>query len=211
MTATAATNTSNSINDDLILEIEHYDELCPEGAHPARLVDVVDVGEEESYGKTQRKLWLVWQVFPVDPDNGEVMRQSSGIPFKIDKKYTRSLFPGNNSVQPSALYADIDTWTGGKLSGGKLSKFSLNDLYNVPCLITVSHVTAGNNVYANITAIEPFTGENPPQPEQDSYTRSDYSKRKPKAKQPDAPAVADTSPFVDQSQLPTTHKNYVPF
>lgn len=214
---TTKTPTSNAVktapvapiaDDGLTLEIERYDEQCPQGTHPARLIDIVDVGEEESYGKMVRKLWLVWQVFPVNEDTGETERQSSGAPFKAEKKYTRSLFPGNNSVQASGLFTDIDTWTGGALSGGKLKKFSLNDLYNVPCLITVEHKASGDNVYANVTSVEPFEGDNPPEADKENYERSDYSKRKPKPKQEQS---VSASPFIDQSQLPKTDKDYVPF
>jgi hypothetical protein len=203
-------------DDGLTLEIERYDEQCPQGTHPARLIDIVDVGEETSTHngkeKTQHKLWLVWQVFPLNEEagDGSTLRQSSGAPFKADKKYTRSLFPGNDKVQASGLFTDIDTWTGGALSGGKLKKFSLNDLYNVPCLVTIEHKAGqGDAVYVNVISVEPFDGDVPPEAERDNYERSDYSKRKPKPKQ-EAPTLS-SSPFIDQSQLPKTDPNFVPF
>lgn len=197
-------------SDDLTLDIERYDEPCPEGRHPARLIDIVDVGEEESFGKQVRKIWLVWQVFPVDEETGQTRQQSSGAPYKVDKKYTRSLFPGNNSVQPSGLFADIDTWTGGQLSGGKLKKFSLNDLYKLPCYVTIEEKISGNNTYTNVTAIEPWDGDVPPEADRASYERSDYSKRKPKAR--DAASVIG-APFVNNGTNggPVKTEDYVPF
>lgn len=191
----------NAATDTITLDIETYNEPCPQGTWPARLIDIVDVGEEESFGKMKRMIWLAWQVFPANEETGEVLKQSDGSPYVADKKYSRSLFPGNNSVQASGLFVDLDSWLAGKLSGGKLKKFTLNDLYNVPCLVTVEHKASnsGDNVYINVTKVEPYNEEEygpAPEPDRENYTRADYEKRRPKPK-----AAPSVNPFMSPTNL----------
>lgn len=115
---------------------------CPEGAHAAVCVDVVDLGMMKvSFGgkeKTQHKIRIVWQI-------AEVMANNK--PYNAQKRYTLSLH------EKAALRKDLESWRGRAFTDKELEGFDVESVISVPCLINVMHQAREGSTYANVTAV----------------------------------------------------------
>lgn len=121
---------------------------APEGAHPARLVRLIDVGTQASpfthddgSPVVNRKLNLAWELY--------CDRMPDGRPFMVSAKYTRSLNEKGN------LFKMLQSWLGKEWddairSGG----FDFSSLLGRPCLVTVNHGTSKTgSVFAKLGAV----------------------------------------------------------
>lgn len=109
---------------------------APEGAHPGRLVRIVDVGSqvtpffhEDGSPVVSRKLSISWELY--------CDRMTDGRPYMVSEKYTRSL------NEKSGLYKLCKQWLGKEwdealLAGG----FNFSSLLGRACLVTVNHQTS---------------------------------------------------------------------
>src|SRR5579871_689871 len=115
---------------------------CPEGAHAAVCVDVVDLGMlKVSFGgkdKTQHKIRIVWQIADVMPNNK---------PYVAQKRYTLSLH------EKAALRKDLESWRGRAFTEAELQGFDVESVLAVPCLINVMHQKRDSDTFANVTAV----------------------------------------------------------
>jgi hypothetical protein len=115
---------------------------APSGAWAAVCVDVVDLGVlEVTYAnktKKQHKVYLVWQISEVMPDNK---------PFIVRKRYTLSLH------EKAALRKDLESWRGKQFTEDELQGFDVEKLIDVPCLLNVMQAKKDSDTFANVTSI----------------------------------------------------------
>ena len=115
---------------------------CPEGAHAAVCVDVVDLGiMKVSFGgkdKQQHKIRIVWQIDEVMPDNK---------PYSASKRYTLSLH------EKAALRKDLESWRGRSFNESELAGFDVESILHAPCMINVVKETKEGQTYSNVTAL----------------------------------------------------------
>jgi hypothetical protein len=123
---------------------------CPVGAHPAVLVDIVDLGIVESSFKGEKTprdmLKLVWEA---------VALAEGGKRYLVSQKYTKSLHEKSN------LRKHIKSWRGGKdFSEEELDKgFELETLVHKPCIVCVTQDTGNDGrVWAKVESVLPPGG-----------------------------------------------------
>ena len=123
---------------------------CPVGAHPAVLVDVIDLGVVESSfkgEKTQRDmLKLVWEV---------VALAEGGKRYLVSQKYTKSLHEKSN------LRKHLKSWRGGKdFSEDEIEDgFEAEHLLHKPCIVCVTQDTGNDGrVWAKVESVLPAGG-----------------------------------------------------
>jgi len=117
-----------------------------EGSHPARLVQLLDLGTHTSsfQGKerTNRKIRLTWELV----DDLHVFDEAKGEePAWVSRFYTMSL------DSRSALFKDLKNWVGSEVVNA--DEFDLLTLLGKPCLVTVSHSTRDEKVYAEVDSV----------------------------------------------------------
>lgn len=122
---------------------------APEGAHPARLVRILDLGtqvtpfvHEDKSPVVQRKLSIAWELY-TDP------RMEDGRPFMVSERFTRSLDPKSN------LYGMLSGWLGKEFDKAREDgTFNLSSLLGRPCLVSVNHKTSKKGVtFASVGGI----------------------------------------------------------
>lgn len=122
---------------------------APEGAHPARLVRILDLGSQVTPFKHEdgspvisRKLSIAWELY-TDP------RMEDGRPFMVSEKYTRSLDEKSN------LFKMLNSWLGGEFADAMTSgTFDLASILGRPCMVSVNHhVSAKGTTFAKVGSI----------------------------------------------------------
>lgn len=118
--------------------------LAPEGLQQAVCCDVQDLGmEQNSYGKMQHKVRIVWQT--------EHQAEEYKRPHEVSAKYSLSLH------ERSMLRKHLEAWRGRKFTDQELKGFDLENLIGVNCQLQVSHSLSQNGkTYANVGAIVPL-------------------------------------------------------
>lgn len=118
---------------------------APEGAHPARLVRVVDLGTQISTFQDKeisaRKLSLAWELY------GEKMED--GRPFMVSERYTMSL------NEKSSLHKLLASWLGKEFDkASQAGTFDFSSLLGRACLVTVNHkVSKTGSVFAKLAGV----------------------------------------------------------
>lgn len=116
----------------------------PEGAYPAVLVDIHDVGlvYNKTWDKNERKADFYFFC-------GEFKEGKDGekYPLLVRDRYTLSL------GEKARLRKFLESWRGKKLSPDELKKLDLETLLGKPALLQITHNVSGENTYANITSI----------------------------------------------------------
>lgn len=115
----------------------------PEGAHPAVLVGLIDLGtqriEYQGNSNDLKRVYLVWEL--VNEKFPDLKRN-----FTIARDFTASLTP------KSLLRQWLSTWRGKPIEDHE--KFDLGRILGKPCLLTVVHkVSQGGNTYAKVDGI----------------------------------------------------------
>jgi hypothetical protein len=207
-------------DDEIILSQDQIWESPPCDRHPAVCIDVVPVGEEEgefydkATGETKKtksqKVWLVFQVFPLDGS-----RDSENKPFLIDTKLTASLGP------QALLRLKLERWRGqivnGKLqdrpfTNAELAGFNLAKLKGVPCWLSI----LPNGRFINVSDIEPYVDDQgkpitpAPTPDLTTYQRRKYRKKE-KTTSTSENAPQTTTASATGGQASNDKSNWVPF
>lgn len=123
--------------------------IPPVGLHPARLVQIVDLGTQlnETYNKEERRVRFAWELIGVtfETEDGEEVNHL------ISKEYSLKL------SRKSHLRKAVEGMLGKPLVEDEVFDFS--KLLDVPCQIQVVHNNGtGKNaheVYANVDAVLP--------------------------------------------------------
>lgn len=121
----------------------------PIGAHPGRLVRIIDLGTQTSNYQENviiaRKLSLAWELY-TDP------RMEDGRPFMVSERYTRSL------NAKASLYKLLSTWLGQEFQDAiKSGGYNFTKLLGRPCLVTVNHQQGKTgNTFAKVASVSPL-------------------------------------------------------
>jgi len=127
---------------------------CPDGTHLARCCAVIALGTQPqtnpSFKETFKTL-LVWELPNELMENGE--------PFTVSKEYTASL------SEKATLRHHLQGWRGKPFSGQELKGFALENVLNVPCMVTVAHEqNRAQKVYAKVVGVAaPLKGTSVPE------------------------------------------------
>jgi hypothetical protein len=115
------------------------------GTYPARCVGVIDLGVQHSdyTGKDSERVRIIWEL-PTETTEVDGVAK----PRWMSKPYTASLH------EKASLRKDLDSWRGKPFTPEELAGFSLRNIVNAPCLLTIVHQTGTNgNTYAKVGAI----------------------------------------------------------
>lgn len=116
--------------------------LCPDGLHAAVLVDVVDLGKQESPWGAKHKLSLVFETQLLDEEGNHYI---------LAKRYTWSLH------EKSSLRKDLERLLGKKFTSDELlAGVDLEVLIGMSCQILIVHNETEDRTYANIESILPY-------------------------------------------------------
>lgn len=116
------------------------------GTYPARCVGIIDLGLQHNdfNGRDVERVRIIWEL-PTEStqdDNGDVK------PRWISKPYTASLH------EKAALRRDLDAWRGKPFTQEELQGFSLKNILNAPCLLTVIHQeNQQGGIYAKVGGV----------------------------------------------------------
>lgn len=114
------------------------------GTYQARCVGVVDIGVQynEKFEKRQEKVILIFEL-PTE----RITVEGEDKPRWISKRYTANLNDKSN------LYRDLCSWRGRPFTEDELHGFSLANVLNAPCVLTIVNTERGGNKYADINAV----------------------------------------------------------
>lgn len=120
-------------------------QLAPPGSHPARCVQVIDLGTQSTPFGESHKIRISWEL----PTEKAVFDEKKGEqPFLLSKDYTLSLYEKAN------LRHDLEAWRGKSFTEDQLAGFDITTLLGVACLLTVIHKASSNGkTYANVSAV----------------------------------------------------------
>lgn len=121
----------------------------PEGLHPARLVQIIDLGTQinETYNKEERRVRLAWELIGVtfETEEGEEVNHL------VSKEYSLKL------SRKSHLRKAVEAMLGKSLVEDEVFDFS--KLLDIQCQVQIKHVNGtgknANEVYANVDAVLP--------------------------------------------------------
>ena len=127
-------------------------ELCPAGLQPAKCIKVEDLGAIETPYGIKDKVRLVFEL---------ELNTKEGPPFKLSRRFTRSLF------KKAALRQCLESWLGRELTEEQLNGsddqgYELNDLIGFPGNLIVKHVKGDNGLIAVIDGVAPYGDQAPP-------------------------------------------------
>jgi hypothetical protein len=122
---------------------------APEGLHPARLVQIVDLGTQlnETYNKRERRVRLAWELIGItfETEDGEEVNHL------VSKEYSLKL------SRKSHLRKAVEGMRGKGLTDGE--EFEFEKLLDMCCQIQIKHNNGtgknANEVYANVDAVLP--------------------------------------------------------
>jgi hypothetical protein len=127
--------------------------LVPEGNHLARCYRIVDIGTQKTVWKgeekAQKKVMLFWELHGED-SSGKPLVTSDGRPLVTSKKFTPSL------NEKATLRKFLSGWRGKQFTHEELEGFSLPDVLDKWCMMTITHTKDQNDptkVYANIESL----------------------------------------------------------
>lgn len=119
--------------------------LPPAGTHVARLISIVDIGTQPGgQFDPKRTVRFSWELCNELDTFGDDDKER---PYVISKNYTLSLGERAN------LRKDLESWKGKPLTDEEQRGFDETKIVGRPCMVTIIHVSKGENVYANVTSI----------------------------------------------------------
>lgn len=118
--------------------------LAPADNHPARCVEVIDLGtqEEEWEGEksSKHKIRITWEL--VNEELGADLHPV------ISHEYTASLH------EQATLRAHLEGWRGTAFTPGDLQEFELEKLLGTSCMVQVVHkISKAGNEYAKVSSV----------------------------------------------------------
>lgn len=116
--------------------------IAPAGVHIARVFRIIDMGTHYNahFDKSNRQVEISWEL----PEEKHTFKAENGAqPLVVSKTFTASLH------EKSALTMLLKGW-GVDLTS---DTFELDDLFNIPCQLTLSHNTKGDKTYVNVDGV----------------------------------------------------------
>lgn len=118
---------------------------APEGAHPARLVRIVDLGTQTTTFQEKeivaRKMLVSWELY--------CDRMEDGRPFMVSERYTMSLH------EKAGLHKMLAGWLGKEFQeAAEKGVFNFSKLLGRACLVTVAHkVGRTGNPFSKVAGV----------------------------------------------------------
>lgn len=139
-------------------------QIAPEGMHVARCYQIIDLGTTEQGGSFPGKKRKVQFLFEL-PNELAVFNEDKGEqPYYVRSIYTLSM------NEKALLRRDISAWLGKKITDAEASKLDIFKMLGKTCMLNVTHVTKGDNSYANIMSITPMPkGMSCPEPINEAF------------------------------------------
>ena len=116
--------------------------IASAGVHIARVFRIIDMGTHynPTYDKSNRQVEISWEL----PEETHVFKAENGAqPLVVSKTFTASLH------EKSALTKLLKGW-GVDLTS---DTFELDDLFDIPCQLTLSHNVKGDKTYVNVDGV----------------------------------------------------------
>lgn len=138
-------------------------EAPPSGLHPAKCIDVVDLGivqtpfknERSGLQKSQHQIAIVYQLH-VEDDEGNILLRSDGKPYRLSRFYNLTLNEQAN------LRKDLESWRGKTFTDEDLANgFDVEKLIGVACQLNVLTEQKGDKTTAKITAVTKASRRDP--------------------------------------------------
>lgn len=117
----------------------------PEGTHIARCVRVIDLGMQpgsQQYPEPRAKVLLAWEI----PDE-MITIDGEERPALIQARFTASLH------KKSQLRSLLESWRGRAFTDEELKGWTLRNILDVACMVTVVHSESAGRVYANVKTV----------------------------------------------------------
>ncbi len=132
--------------------------LVPATIHPATCIGVVDLGTQESFGKFQHQVLLVWEL-PDQRYTFEREDQKFDLPRIITKTYTLTLGDKAN------LRHDLRCWRGRDFNPEELKAFDIEKVLGAACQLQVMHKVSAKGVpRAEVCNVLPWPSGTPRRP-----------------------------------------------
>jgi hypothetical protein len=148
---------------------------APAGVHQAVCVDVIDLGQQETTWKGQKKMKpmvrLIWQIDETDPETGRR--------FIVSRRY------GAYLSDKASLRKDLQSWRGKPFTPEELKGFDLDTVLGVNCQINIIHRAVEGKTYCNVDGIMPLLRGVP------QIKAIDYVRQKDRTPEGDEPANAE--------------------
>jgi hypothetical protein len=142
-------------------------QIAPEGLYPARCYQIIDLGTSEQGGNFPGKKRKVQFLFELPTEKAVFNDDKGEQPYYVRSIYTLSM------NEKALLRRDVSAWIGKKMTDGEASKFDIFTLLGKTCMVNVTHVTKGDNTYANIMSITPMPkGLTCPEPINEAFVYS---------------------------------------
>lgn len=135
-------------------------EPIAKGRHAAICVTVAGIGNQETAYGTKNQVILTWEIPSIVREwtkDGETQEGRA----QISRTFTCSLAP------KSSLRQVLEDWRDKEFTAQELQGFDLQKLLGVQCTLKIKHQTSqdGSRVYANISDVEPYDGNEKFEPE----------------------------------------------
>lgn len=120
---------------------------APEGTHPARCIQVVEMGMQPQEWKGEKwdspKIMIFWEL----PTEKHVFTEERGEePFVVNREYTATL------TEKSNLLKDLVSWLG-KKTNEEWAEFDIASLVGQTCMVVVVHKDSNGKTYSNVTGV----------------------------------------------------------
>ena len=124
-------------------------EPVPAGTHIAVCDMVADLGVQPGsgmYPKPKRQVFIRFE-FLNERINFEKDGKKMDGPAVLGKTYTASMNEKAN------LRHDLESWRGQSFTDEQAEAFDVSAILGKPCMVSITHVTKGTKIYANITSL----------------------------------------------------------
>lgn len=117
---------------------------APEGPQHAVLVDVQDIGPQDTPWGQKSMILFIWQTEAISPTTGKR--------FLVFKRYTAAW---GRQGKPSNLRRDLGTWRGKSLADSECEELDLESLLGWNGTLHIEHNLSDGTTYANVSVITP--------------------------------------------------------
>jgi hypothetical protein len=124
-------------------------QIAPEGAYPARLIQIIDKGTtlDEKWGSKKRKVQFVFEL----PTETAIFKEENGEqPFIV-----KTIF-NLNMGEKSSMRKFIESWAGKKMTDKQAGEFEIFTLLGKSALVNIAHNGKEDKTYANIMSVSPM-------------------------------------------------------
>jgi hypothetical protein len=115
---------------------------APEGNHVAIIIQLIDLGTQDTGFGLKPQIMLRWELCDELRDDG--------LPHLISRPYALSM------SKNATLRGDIEAWRGRDFGRGEAGDFELQELLGTAGMLNVIHRANGDSLWANVGALAPL-------------------------------------------------------